>query len=349
MAESRSSEAKLLPERVAEAAGRDGLFSGIRRLIVGCSGGGDSIALLDVLVCLAGGAELDLAVAHLHHGWRGAAAEADLEAVRRAAASYELPFFEERAGLDGVPGSKEDVARRARLRFFEHVAASWPADAVALGHSADDQLETVILNLTRGAGRRGLAGMRRRSQVGGLLIVRPLLDERRQTLRKYALERSLTWREDTSNNDISLARNRLRHRVLSELQQINTGAVGNVARMARLLAEEEDWLEELAAQALARLRCPEEYASGVALSAAGLAELALPLQRRVVRRAIEEVRGHSRGIGFAHIERVIEAIAGAGEAAARATDLPGVRVRLENDRIRLLPLSGRHLGRPRSG
>ena len=349
MAEPRSSEAELLLERVAAAAGRDGLFAGIRRLIVGCSGGGDSTALLDVLVRLAAGAELNLAVAHLHHGWRGEAAEADLDAVRRAAESYELPFFEERAGLDGAPGSKEDAARRARLRFFEQVAASWPADAVALGHSADDQLETVILNLTRGAGRRGLAGMRRRSQVGGLLIVRPLLDERRQTLREYALERSLTWREDASNNDISLSRNRLRHRLLSELQQINAGAVGNVARMARLLAEEEDWLEELAAETFARLRRTEEYAGGVALSPAGLAELALPLQRRVVRRAIEEVRGHSRGIGFEHVERVIEAIGGAGEAGANATDLPGVRLRVENDRIRLLPLSGRHLGQPHSG
>ena len=305
MARSRNSDVELLLQRVADAAVRDGLFAGIRRLIVGCSGGGDSIALLDVLVRMADGAQLDLAVAHLHHGWRGADAEADLDAVRRAAHDYGLPFFEERTVLDNAPGSKEDVARRARLRFFGELAASWPGDAVALGHSADDQLETVILNLTRGAGRRGLGGMRRRSQVGGLLLVRPLLDERRKTLREYLVERSISWREDASNNDISLSRNRLRHRLLGELQQINAGAVGNVARTARLLAEEEDWLEELAAEVLGRIRREEEYAGGVALSPDGLAELALPLQRRVVRRAIEEVRGqhHHRRVRWLFLER----------------------------------------------
>ncbi|HEX9697914.1 MAG TPA: tRNA lysidine(34) synthetase TilS [Acidobacteriota bacterium] len=332
-------------EEVAESAARDGLFTGIDRLLVGCSAGGDSTALLDVLVRLAPDLGVTLAVAHLHHGWRGAEADADLEAARRLAERYGLPFFAERAAPTATSGSREEVARSLRLAFFERQVAAWPADAVALGHTADDQVETMILNLARGTGRRGLGGMRPRAVVGGLLIVRPLLERRRAELRDYARSRGLGWRQDSSNRDISLARNRLRRRLLGELRQINPGAAANAARAARLLRDEEEWLDEIAARALAGVRCEEEFPGGLCLRADGLAELPRPLQRRVVQRAIEEVRGHRRGIALEHVEWVVAGLEG---TSAVARDLPGVRVRWEKGgtRLRFLPLSGRTLARP---
>jgi tRNA(Ile)-lysidine synthase len=287
--------------------------------------------------------DVRLAVAHLHHGWRGAEADADLERVRALAAERDAPLYARRVDLSAAPGSREEAARDARLRFFAVAAARYEADAVALGHTADDQLETVLLHLTRGAGRRGLGGMRRRARIGELLVLRPLLDRRRSELRAYAASRSLPWGEDASNRDISLARNRLRHRLVKDLQQINPGAVDNVARAAGLLHEEEEWLDALAADAAASLRTDEPIPGAMALDRDKLAELPPPLQRRVVRHAIEALRGHCRGISYEHVDWVIDPHGGP------ARDLPGVRVRRESRRLRFLPLRDRRLAEPGRG
>ncbi|MGD8331078.1 MAG: tRNA lysidine(34) synthetase TilS [Acidobacteriota bacterium] len=331
-----------LVEQVAVAARRDRLFEGVSRLLVGCSGGGDSVALLDILECLAPQLGLRLAVAHLHHGWRGAEADEDMARVERLAGARGLEFFGHRIDLSGSPGSREEAARDARLGFFGDTAQRWRADAVALGHTADDQLETVVLHLARGAGRRGLGGMRRRSQVDGVLLLRPLLDCRRIDLRAYATARALPWGEDSSNEDISLARNRLRRRLLADLQQINPGAVENVARAASLLADEEEWLDELASETLTALAAEEPFAGGLALDAGGLDGLPRPLRRRVVLQAIDRVRGHRRGIAFEHVEWVVET------CGVAARDLPGVRVIREEETVRFLPLAGRRLATPNS-
>ena len=331
---------------IAAGVSREGLFEGISRLLVGCSGGGDSTALLDILARLAPRFEFDLAVAHLHHGWRGAEADADLDRARQQAEGLGLPFFSRHVDLSAVRGSREEVARDARLSFFESVVADWNADAVALGHTADDQLETVVLNLARGTGRRGLGGIRPRAQVGNLILVRPLLDRRRHELRDYARARSLQWNDDSSNEDISLSRNRLRLRLLGELQQIHPAAVNNVVRAAALLREEEEWLDTVTADAFNSVVDVEEYPGGVSLLAAELAAMPRPLQRRVVRRAIETIRGDCRGVSSEHVEWVIDA-----EPVGRgsAHDLPGVRVKREGGRIRMLPLDGRRLARPSRG
>lgn len=332
-----------LLQQVAAGVRRDDVFEGVARLLVGCSGGGDSVALLDLTARLAAEFDLQLAVAHLHHGWRGAEADADLEIVRALADERDLEIFAERVDLRDAPGSREEAARRARLRFFAEVGADWDADAVALGHTADDQLETVFLHLARGAGRRGLGGMRARADIGGLRLLRPLLDIRRAELRAYLMARRLPWREDPTNDDISLSRNRLRRRALADLQQINPAAVDNVARAARLLREEEAWLDGVVDEAVDELRVDEPYPGAVALDAAGLAALMRPLRRRVVRRVVESVRRDHRELGFEHVEWVV-----AGESEA-ARDLPGVRVRKEAGRVRFLPLSGRRLARPETG
>ena len=136
--------------------------------------------------------------------------------------------------------------------------------------------------------------MRGRGRVRGLTIVRPLLGVRRVALRDYARSRGLTWGEDSTNDDISLSRNRLRRRLLADLQQINPGAVDNVARAATLMRDEEEWLDELATRALEEVLQGEEYPGGVAIDAAGLAALPLPLRRRVARlpQSAPVVAGH---------------------------------------------------------
>jgi tRNA(Ile)-lysidine synthase len=175
--------------------------------------------------------------------------------------------------------------------------------------------------------------------------LRPLLDERRAALRDYAVAGSLAWNEDSSNEDISLARNRLRRRLLGDLQQINPAAVDNVARAAALMREEEEWLDDLAVGAMQELRREDDFPGARTLCEEGLAALPRPLRRRVVRRAIEEVRGHCRGISGDHVEWIV----GGCETSLRARDLPGVRVTRDGARVRFMPLQGRRLARPRTG
>ena len=335
-----------LIDEVAAAAEHERLFAGVSRLLVGCSGGGDSTALVDILSRVADSFDLTLAVAHLDHGWRGADADADLERVEFLARSRRLEFFAERVHGPEGSGSREEAARRARLDFFERVADEWEGDAVALGHTADDQVETIVLNLARGSGRRGLGGMRPRSTVGDLMILRPLLGRRRGELRAYADERGLPFSDDPTNDDISLARNRLRHRLLGELLQVNPAAVENISRTAELVREEDDWLEHVASETLGIVAVDEAFPGGLSLDANLLSELPRPLQRRVVRIAIGRVRGHRRGISHEHVESVV---GGPDSQSLRARDLPGVRVRRERGRIRLLPLEGRRLARPKTG
>ena len=331
-----------LIQEIASSVCREGVFMGVSRVLVGCSGGCDSTALLDILVRLAPQFEVNIAVAHLHHGWRGTEADADLDCARQLAENYEVPFFASRVDLSAARGSREEVARSARLDFFESIVADWNADVVALGHTADDQLETVLLNLVRGTGRRGLGGMRPRSEVGDLILVRPLLGRRRHELREYALSRSLEWNEDSSNEDVSLSRNRLRLRLLSELEQVHPSAVKNVSRATELLREEEEWLDVIAADAFEEVVDVNEHLDGVSLRKAELGSMPRPLQRRVVRNAIALIRGDCRGISYEHVEWVIDIN---HSEKISAHDLPGVRVKREGDHIRLLPLDGRRLAR----
>ena len=339
----RKSEKKMqtLIQEIASSVCREGVFMGVSRVLVGCSGGCDSTALLDILVRLAPQFEVNIAVAHLHHGWRGTEADADLDCARQLAENYGVPFFASRVDLSAARGSREEVARSARLDFFESIVADWNADVVALDHTADDQLETVLLNLVRGTGRRGLGGMRPRSEVGDLILVRPLLGRRRHELREYALSRSLEWNEDSSNEDVSLSRNRLRLRLLSELEQVHPSAVKNVSRATELLREEEEWLDVIAADAFEEVDV-NEHLDGVSLRKAELGSMPRPLQRRVVRNAIALIRGDCRGISYEHVEWVIDIN---HSEKISAHDLPGVRVKREGDHIRLLPLDGRRLAR----
>lgn len=343
--ETASAGADDLLDEVAAEIDRLDLLRGVRSLLVACSGGADSTVLLDLLVRLRPEHGVDLAVVHLDHGWRADSAD-DAEFVRRLARERGLDAVVERRVVEAEGESREAAARRARLDLAARTVRDRGADAVALGHTADDQLETVLLNLARGSGLRGLGGMRPRRRVDGLLLLRPLLGVRREAVRRYARARGLRWRRDASNRDLSLTRNRVRRRLVPELEAVHPGATDSVVRAAELLREEEDWIESVVAERLDALRREEPYPGGVALDAEGLRRLPRALQRRLLRAALEEVRGHRRGLGRRHVEAVVERVLEGGETAR---DLPGARVRAEAGTLRLLPLEGRRLAPPDPG
>jgi len=318
------------------------LFDGVSRLMVGCSAGVDSTVLLDVLLALAPQFDLELAVCHLNHGLRGAAADQDEEQVRSLAEAADLPLFVERVHLRGQKGSMEAAARQARLDMFSRSLLQWPGEAVALGHSADDQAETVLMNLARGAGLRGMGGMRPRATVDGMLIIRPLLLARREAIRAHARSRRLTWREDATNADLAMTRNRVRHRLLPELESIHPGAIANIARAAYLAQNEEEWVAGALEVTYEALRREDHFPGAVALDVSDLRKIPKGQERRLLRRALEQVRGHQRGISVAHIDAVLAVALGPD---GNAVDLPGVRAQRSDDRLRLLPLEGRRLAK----
>lgn len=198
---------------------------------MGVSGGPDSVALLDALVALGYRPH----VCHLNHRWRGEESDADAEFVRQLAARYGLPATIE---ARKAPQS-EDGARRARFAFFERVARKTGLRTLLLAHTADDQVETFLLRLLRGAGPSGLSGIWPERPIGSLLVIRPLLSVWRPQILAYLRRRKLTWREDTSNANPRFLRNRVRHQLLPLLaRDYNPGIRRVLWRTAEILRAE---------------------------------------------------------------------------------------------------------------
>lgn len=245
-------------------------------LLVALSGGLDSVCLLRLLVAAVAPCGGRVEVAHVDHALRPDSAD-DAAFCRSLAGELGCPFHLRRLGSgawrDGE--GRQAAARRARRRYFEEVAGRRGLAAVALGHHADDQAETVLYRIARGTGLRGAGGMAEYTPP----YLRPLLHLDRTRLQALAAARGWAYREDPSNRSDRYARNRLRHQALPLLEQVHPGASAGVLRFARLAAEDDRVLTRLAREALAGLAVAEP--DGVRLPVAGLASLEVPLRRRV--------------------------------------------------------------------
>jgi tRNA(Ile)-lysidine synthase len=236
--------AAALPARVAAHLHDTGLLHGLVRLYLGFSGGPDSTALL--LLAVHWG--LPVVAVHLHHGLRGAAADADRDWCLACCAARGIPC--RWAALD-VPAcrrpgeSTEMAARRLRLAWWRRELAGQPGAALVLGHQADDVLETFLLRLLRGANASGLTGLRPRRVVAGVTLVRPLLPFSRAELVDWLASQGVTdWRRDATNAQPHCRRNRVRHELLPLLREL--GGTGGLERSLALLASDAAALEALA-------------------------------------------------------------------------------------------------------
>lgn len=209
-------------------------------LLVGVSGGMDSVVLLH----LAQRRGRRVVAAHVNYGLRGADSAADEAFVRTLCTSWNVPLHVHQAGLTAEARSRQEAAREIRYAFFRTVAEAEGVGAVAVAHHADDQIETILLNLLRGAGPEGLAGMpavRPLAEGSPVRLVRPLLTVRRAEIAAYAHAEGLSWREDASNENLDYRRNALRHDVLPRLaEHFGEGALANVARSGTLLRDYVD-------------------------------------------------------------------------------------------------------------
>lgn len=215
------------------------------RVLVGYSGGADSTCLLHLLH-LAG---IDIVAAHLHHGQR-AEADGELRLCEAFAESLGVPFVSGRADVPRMARELgiglEEAGREARYGFFRQAAHQLGAHLIATAHTRDDHAETVLLNLTRGTGLSGLAGIPERRDE----LVRPLLPFSREETRAYCEAEGFWYHDDPSNADVNFSRARIRHRVLPELRTINPAADAAIARLSSLVSEEDRFLNGMAAAAL---------------------------------------------------------------------------------------------------
>jgi tRNA(Ile)-lysidine synthase len=258
----------MLPGRVASAINRYRVFEPGERVLVAVSGGPDSLALLAALRELLPSFPLRLTVAHLDHGWRPESA-ADLLFVEELAQRWGYDFIGGHAPKE-MPRT-EAAARDARYAFLRRAATESVSSAIALGHTRDDQVETLLLHLLRGSGTRGLAGMRYR---GGDLA-RPLLGVDRKQVEQFVASLGLTPRRDPSNDDPRFARNRLRQVVLPAIDAFNPSARRLLAQTAEILAEEDRLLEDQV----------DSLDSELLEDPTALHAMPAAIQRRVLRRA----------------------------------------------------------------
>ncbi len=288
------------------------------RIVVAVSGGADSVALLHLLAALAPGRGWDLLVATLDHGLRGAAGAADRAFVEELARELGLPCRSDRRDARPVRGeSPEQAARRVRLGFLAEVARETGARCVALGHTMDDQAETLLDRLGRGTGTRGLAGMRRWVPP----LWRPLLGVRRAALRALLEREKLPFREDETNLDPAFRRNRVRNELLPVLERVlGPGAVPALARAARLAADDEDLLEALAAEREPGIVLVREEGIAV-LDRKALGALPPALGRRILRRCLEGDPAGPVRPAASHLEALLR-LARADGPGTRL-DLPG--------------------------
>ena len=306
------------------------------RIAVACSGGPDSTGLLLILQQLAPELGCALSVVHFNHKLRASESDADEQFVRSLADRLRLPFHVASGDVLARAGraraNVEQTGRQLRYDYFFSLVESGLADRIAVGHTADDQAETVLQRLFRGAGGRGLAAI---YPTLGNWLIRPLLETRRQDVLDWLRDRGQIWREDSSNQDLRYARNRIRRRLLPVLAEFNPSIVRALAHGAELAREEEafwdEYLRPLVQQHL------QQSEGAVQVAVAGLRTMPVAVARRFLRYALEETAeaalrassasqrkrlGRSTGAsGFGHVQRIL-ALALSGRSGATLS-LPG--------------------------
>jgi tRNA(Ile)-lysidine synthase len=313
-----------LVHAAARTIRRHAMLEGGETLVIGVSGGADSVALLHVLLQLAPDLALRLHVLHVDHGLREDSAR-DAEFVRALGVRLGVPVDIVRVHV--AAGSVEAAARAARHGALEAAAARVGAARIALGHTADDQAETLIMRLLEGTGVRGLAGI---PPVRGRLI-RPLIESRHQDAVTTLIAAGLPWVEDPSNRDVRFFRNRVRHALMPRLVEASGGdVVGHLGRLARRAREAIDALDDVAAAELERLAHAEGGA--LVLSRSALGALPRPIAAEVLRAAAARLgsRAPLRAWGHRGLRRVL-----APAPLRRPFRLGGVVVEVSGDRLRL--------------
>ncbi len=315
-----------LDRTVGEALARSGLPRG-STVVVAVSGGPDSLALLHALNRAARSGSVRLHGAHLDHQLRGEASRADAIFVAEMFRSLGIEATVDDADVAAYRKehrlSLEDAARRVRYEFLGCVAAEREAAAIALGHTSDDQAETVLMHLIRGSGLTGLAGMReqapRRLSGRCVLLLRPMLTVSRQETEAYCRELGLAPRRDESNLLPDLTRNRLRFQLMPQLERFNPAVRGALVRLARSVSLDASYLADEVSRVLPGVGRMDESGQQFTIDREAFSQLPQSLRSHLLRRAFVEVSGTFEDLQQVHVDEMARLLEG---PAGRSLDLP---------------------------
>jgi tRNA(Ile)-lysidine synthase len=314
-----------LESKVIDFIQRYSLISPGEIVVVGVSGGADSVCLLHVLAKCQKGLGIKLHVAHLNHQLRGVESEADAEFVSDLAGSLGIPITIDRQDVAAYKIERnlsvEEAARELRYDFLARVAGEVGANRIAIGHTRDDQVETILMHILRGTGITGLCGLApcssmpydsqgmslpvealsvAKGQRSNLLVIRPLLGITREETTCYCQEHQLDPRIDSSNRSLSFFRNRLRLQLLPLLRQYNPSIDQALLRLADIAKEDNVFIEQQASELWDEVARQEN--NTIYLDKKQIASLPIALQRQLLRAAVTKLAGDTRDIEASHIE-----------------------------------------------
>lgn len=314
-----------IEQRVEDFLREHHLTNPRKPLLVAVSGGPDSVCLLHVLNVVKRETRIKLHVVHLDHQLRGKESVADAQYVLDLCHKLKIPVIIEQRNVRGYQKehklSLEEAAREVRYGFFAEVAESIGAEQVVVGHTLDDQVETILLNLLRGTGTRGLRGLQpvRHWQTSGkrLTIIRPLLEVSRKETAAYCRRHHLQPRTDATNRSLTPTRNRVRLKLLPLLKSYNPDIIEALLRTARIAGDDIAFLEQTADRYYRKIATKQDTA--VVFEKTALLKLPLAIQRLLLRRAIEDILGTLKDIEARHIEEMLELL---NKPAGKRISLP---------------------------
>jgi len=295
-------EGQMLPKNVETVIKSQGLIQDGDSIVVGVSGGPDSVYLLYLLNSLKKKFDLKLTIAHLDHMLRRDSPK-DAEFVRKLGLKLDIPVVIGRINVKLLSrkGSLEEIARDARLRFLFKVAKDIKAKKIALAHNLDDQAETVLMRIIRGTGLFGLSGILAKKEMGGFIIIRPLIKTRRKDIENFLRKSKIATRIDKSNLMDIYFRNKVRNKLIPLLEKEYNPQIKEIlSNLADNSAQDYDFLNTQA------LRLVKERFGRVKL--AQLIKLHPAMRRLVLRLNIKKLQGSTRRISFTHIKEIEDLI-----------------------------------------
>jgi len=296
----------MIQKKIAGTIRKFNLLSPLDKVLIGVSGGPDSLALLYLLNELKVKLGINIMVAHFNHGLRGRASDLDEKFVRNTASKLGLDFFSSKISWNKKIGHpNEEALRKLRYDFLLDTAEKCKANKIALAHNLDDQAETVLMRLIRGTGLYGLTSILPKRRIGSSVIIRPLIEIKRSEIEAYLKKIRVNARMDKTNLQDIFLRNKIRHGILAELTRINPNIKEALARLAQQAAVDYDYLYQ---EAKSFSVCNSDGL--VKINLQRFNRLHMALKRMVIRSALEKLTGDLRTFSSKHWEEIQDLING---------------------------------------
>jgi len=318
----------MVVKKFLDTAYRNRLFKKKDKIILAVSGGPDSACMLHVFCLLRKDFKLNLVCAHFNHALREEA-DADEEFVRNLCSSLRVEFVSAKKNVGSFfkGDSLEQTARRLRFDFFLNCSRKFKIKKIALAHTRDDVIETVLMRLIRGSGSRGLRAIMPHSTYKGIRIIRPLISVAKSDIVKWLKQNEYHYRLDKTNFEDKFLRNKVRNRLIRILREFNPGIENALYNLSKVASYDYDFIHSYAKSEFSSLK--RSFAGKLKLDIKMLNKLHPAIASEVIRIAIDEIKGDLRRIEFKHLEEIMELIS--SRPSGSVVDLPGVEAKKEQD------------------